>query len=94
MTEDEMVGWHHRRYGHEFEQALEVGGNPHNFSTLLPFFICDSVSSFLSEPGNVDSSKFLQSSFLTLRKSTPGLPFYSFPDTALLPGRCSIFSSR
>ena len=24
MTEDEMVGWHH--YGHEFEQALGVGG--------------------------------------------------------------------
>ena len=25
MTEDEMVGWHHRRYGHEFEQVLGVG---------------------------------------------------------------------
>ena len=25
MTEDEMVGWHHRQYGHEFEQALGVG---------------------------------------------------------------------
>ena len=22
MTEDEMVGWHHQLYGHEFEQAL------------------------------------------------------------------------
>ena len=22
MTEDEMVGWHHPRNGHEFEQAL------------------------------------------------------------------------
>ena len=21
MTEDEMVGWHHRLYGHEFEQT-------------------------------------------------------------------------
>ena len=21
MTEDEMVGWHHQLYGHEFEQA-------------------------------------------------------------------------
>ena len=21
MTEDEMVGWHHGLYGHEFEQA-------------------------------------------------------------------------
>ena len=25
MTEDEMVGWHHRLSGHEFEQALGVG---------------------------------------------------------------------
>ena len=24
-TEDEMVGWHHRHNGHEFEQALGVG---------------------------------------------------------------------
>ena len=23
MTEDEMVGWHHRLNGHEFEQILE-----------------------------------------------------------------------
>ena len=23
-TEDEMVGWHHQIYGHEFEQALGV----------------------------------------------------------------------
>ena len=25
MTEDEMVGWHHRLDGHKFEQALRVG---------------------------------------------------------------------
>ena len=25
MTEDEMVGWHHRLDGHEFEQAPRVG---------------------------------------------------------------------
>ena len=24
MTEDEMVGWHHRLDGHEFEHALRV----------------------------------------------------------------------
>ena len=24
MTEDEMVGWHHRLNGHEFEQTLGV----------------------------------------------------------------------
>ena len=26
MTEDEMVGWHHRLDGHEFEQILEDSG--------------------------------------------------------------------
>ena len=25
MTEDEMIGWHHRHDGHEFEQALGIG---------------------------------------------------------------------
>ena len=25
MTEDEMVGWHHRFDGHQFEEALGVG---------------------------------------------------------------------
>ena len=25
MTEDEMVGWHHRLNGHEFEQAPGAG---------------------------------------------------------------------
>ena len=25
MTEDEMVGWHHRLDGHEFKKAPEVG---------------------------------------------------------------------
>ena len=29
MTEDEMVGWHHRLEGHEFEQALGVGDGHH-----------------------------------------------------------------
>ena len=29
MTEDELIGWHHRLDGHEFEQALGVGdGQP------------------------------------------------------------------
>ena len=25
MTEDELIGWHHRLNGHEFEQAPVVG---------------------------------------------------------------------
>ena len=31
MTEDEMVGWHHRLNGHEFEQAL---GNNEGLGSL------------------------------------------------------------
>ena len=27
MTENEMVGWHHRHDGHEFEWAPGVGGD-------------------------------------------------------------------
>ena len=27
MTEDEMVGWHHRLNGYEFEQTLGAGDN-------------------------------------------------------------------
>ena len=25
MTEDEMIGWYHQLYGHEFEQSLRIG---------------------------------------------------------------------
>ena len=28
MTEDEVVGWHHRLNGHEFGQAVVVGDGP------------------------------------------------------------------
>ena len=30
MTEGEMVGWHHRHYGHEFEQAHLDGEQAHH----------------------------------------------------------------
>jgi len=32
MTEDEMVGWHHRLNGHEFEQAQGVGDGQGNLA--------------------------------------------------------------
>ena len=37
MTEDEMVGWHHRLDGHEFEQALEVGGGQGSLVCCSPW---------------------------------------------------------
>ena len=37
MTEDEMVGWHHRVDGHEFEQALEVGVGQGSLACCSPW---------------------------------------------------------
>ena len=36
-TEDEMVGWHHRLNGHEFEQALGVGGGQGSLVCCSPW---------------------------------------------------------
>ena len=37
MTEDEMVGWHHRLDGHEFEQALGVGNGQGGLACSSPW---------------------------------------------------------
>ena len=37
MAEDEMVGWHHRHNGHEFEQALGVGDGQGSLVCCLLF---------------------------------------------------------
>ena len=41
MTEDEMVEWHHRLDGHEFEQALGLEGfhNPGNLNFYLSSYL-------------------------------------------------------
>ena len=36
MTEDEMVGWHHRLNGHESEQALGVGDGQGSLACCSP----------------------------------------------------------
>ena len=36
MTEDEMAGWHHRLYGHAFEQASEVGDGQGGLACCSP----------------------------------------------------------
>ena len=36
MTEDEMVGWHHRLNGHEFEQAPAVGDGQGGLACFSP----------------------------------------------------------
>ena len=37
MTEDEMVGWHRRIDGHEFEQALGVGDGQGGLECCSPW---------------------------------------------------------
>ena len=37
MTEDEMVGWHHRLNGHEFEQTLGVGDGQGRLACCSPW---------------------------------------------------------
>ena len=34
MAVDEMIGWHHLLYGHEFEQALGVGDRQGSLALL------------------------------------------------------------
>ena len=37
MREDEMIGWHHRLNGHEFEQALGVGDGQGSLACCSPW---------------------------------------------------------
>ena len=37
MTEDEMIGWHPRLYGHEFEQALRDGEGQGSLECCSPW---------------------------------------------------------
>ena len=43
MVEDEMVGWYHRRYGHEFEQTPEVGDGQGSLVCCSPWGHKESV---------------------------------------------------
>ena len=37
MSEDEMVGWHHRLNGHEFEPTLEDGEGQGGLACCFPW---------------------------------------------------------
>ena len=37
MTEDKLVGWHHRLDGYEFEQALGVGDAQESLACYSPW---------------------------------------------------------
>ena len=42
MTEDEMVGWHHRFNGREFKQALGVGDGQGSLACCSPWYCKES----------------------------------------------------
>ena len=44
MTQDEMVGWHHRLDGHEFEQAPGVGDGQGSLACCSPWGRKESVT--------------------------------------------------
>ena len=37
MTENEMVGWHHRLSGHEFERTLGIGNGQGSLACYSPW---------------------------------------------------------
>ena len=45
MTEDEMVGWHHRLDGHEIESTLGVGDGQGGLACCSPWGFRESVTS-------------------------------------------------
>ena len=49
MTEDEMVGWHHRLNGHEFEQTPGVGDGQEGLACCSPW---GSKEADMTEPLN------------------------------------------
>ena len=49
MTEDEMVGWHHRLDGHEFKRALRVGDGQGSLAFCSPWSHKESDMSEVTE---------------------------------------------
>ena len=89
MTEDEMVGWHHRLNGHEFEQAPRDGEGLGSLTSCSPWG-CKELGTterpnnnngmrmdFLI--GSVEFSSVAQSCptlYDPMNHSTPGLPVH------------------
>ena len=80
MTDDEMVGWHHRLNGPEFEQALGVGDGQGSLACCSPWG--HKMSDTIEQLNWTDGSRL----WFWLLSSHP----YSFPDTKLhpLPSSC------
>ena len=78
MIEDEMVGWHHWLYGHELEQALEVGDGQGSPACYSPW--C-SKESDITEQQNLTNAYI--PSLLRLSSSHQSHPSRSLQSTGL-----------
>ena len=72
MTEDEMVGWHHRLDGHEFEQALGVGDGQGSLACCSPW-------------GRKESDMTERLNCAELKKPRQLQPAFSFPSSVSSP---------
>ena len=79
MTEDEMVGWHHRLDGHEFQQAPEVGDGQGGLECCSPWGCKESDTTERLNWTEPISSSCLFSEFLPTLKGTlpPGSQYYA-----------------
>ena len=81
MTEDEMVGWHHRLDGHEFEQVLEVGDGQGSLACCGPRGHKELDPTELTELKVILSTRSRNGLSLAVQK----LPFLAPPKTYPLP---------
>ena len=57
MTEDEIVGWHHRLNGHEFEQASGLGDGQGSLACCSPWGHKESNEMEQQQPENESNFK-------------------------------------
>ena len=65
MTEDEMVGWHHRVSGHEFEQAPGVGDGREAWCAIV-----HGVAKSQTQPSDFLSTDAQETAIQTRKKET------------------------
>ena len=74
MTEDEMVGWHHRLNEHEFEQALGVGDGQGSLVCCSPWGRKESDTTEGTQHNSISAVQLLSCDPMDC--STPGLPVH------------------
>ena len=73
MTEDEMIGWHHRLKGHEFEQALGVGDGQGTWHAAVHAV----TKSWIRHSERTEQSRNATSKCMTLNNSFDPLDLFS-----------------